>query len=272
MKFAVNYSPAAEKLLDAGRIEVDLFKCPEFPDLLAEVSSRRTCYVHFPFRAGRRGMDQIDWPEAERMMRVAQSHDVNAHLAPCAADFDGMAVTDDDPASRRKVIEAMVADAGELARRFGPEHVLLESVMWDPYPPWQIPVVALEAKVVRRIVEETGCGFILDLAHASISARYFGLSNEEYISTLPLGRLREVHVTGTMLTDRRIWEDHYPMAEYDWRLIEWAMGRIREGDWPTPRIVTFEYGGVGPAYEHRTDPDILAEQTPRLLDVIRSAC
>ena len=39
MKFAVQYSREAAALLDAGRIAVDCFKCPAWPDLIAMVST-----------------------------------------------------------------------------------------------------------------------------------------------------------------------------------------------------------------------------------------
>ena len=37
MSFALNYSPCAAKLLRDGEIQVALFKCPEWPELIAEV-------------------------------------------------------------------------------------------------------------------------------------------------------------------------------------------------------------------------------------------
>jgi hypothetical protein len=40
------------------------------------------------------------------------------------------------------------------------------------------------------------------------------------------------------------------------------------GAWPAPSIVAFEYGGVGPVFEWRSDVDVLAEQLPRLRDVL----
>ncbi len=38
-RFALNYSPQAADLLRAGQIEIDLFKCPAWPDLIAEAQA-----------------------------------------------------------------------------------------------------------------------------------------------------------------------------------------------------------------------------------------
>ena len=53
MKFAINYSKPAADLLEAGTIEVDLFKCPEWPELLEEVGrSMPFIFISASSRAG----------------------------------------------------------------------------------------------------------------------------------------------------------------------------------------------------------------------------
>ena len=268
--FAVNYSPQCLALIQRGVLDVDLFKCPEWPDLIADVSRQHPCYVHFPFRIGRRLWPNVDWAEVEDLFESTEARYVNAHLAPCIADYPGMTLTSQEPAARAKVIGDMSRDACELAERRGSDGVVLENVMWDPDPPWQIPEVCLEAAVIREIVEEADSGLVLDLAHAAISARYFGLDERDYVSQLPVDRLRELHVSGTHLGEDKLWHDHYPLEAHDWRLVGWAMERVRRGDWPEPWLVTLEYGGVGPEYESRTDERVLAEQAPRLSEMVHS--
>lgn len=52
MEFAVNYSLAAADLLREEQIQVDLFKCPAWPDLIAAAQEVHPVYVHFPLRVG----------------------------------------------------------------------------------------------------------------------------------------------------------------------------------------------------------------------------
>jgi len=47
-----------------------------------------------------------------------------------------------------------------------------------------------------------------------------------------------------------------------------ALGRVRAGAWPAPETVAFEYGGVGPVFEWRTDRGVLAEQVPLLRELL----
>ena len=151
MEFAVNYSPHADRLVERGAIDVDLFKCPEFPDLISDVRTRHRCYVHFRYRLGRRPFGEVDWDEADQMLETTATRYVNAHLAPSVADFPGATVESGDEAFREQVVAAMKADARELVARYGRDRVVLENVMWDPDPPWQIPAAALapEATISR---------------------------------------------------------------------------------------------------------------------------
>lgn len=53
-----------------------------------------------------------------------------------------------------------------------------------------------EAEFVRRFYAESGCGMLLDVAHAWLSARYAGLPARAFLETLPLDQVVELHVAG----------------------------------------------------------------------------
>ena len=264
MSFALNYSRCAAKLLDAGAIQVALFKCPEWPDLIAEVLKRGPCYPHFAFLAGRGHVQKADWSQVHRLMDLTDAPHLNLHLGPCVTDFPSLALDSTDPRDRGPLVAAMTRDVLFAQREFPPERIALENVMWDPLPPWQIPLWALRPEVIREVVETTGCRLLLDVSHAGISARRLGMTAEEYILSLPVERLSEMHFSGTRLCEDGLWRDHHPMSDDDWRLAEWALGRIHGGAWPAPRIIAFEYGGIGPGFEERTDEQVLRAQVPRL--------
>ncbi len=269
MKFAVNYSRQAADLVESGKIRIDLFKCPAMPKLIEEAQARGHCYVHFPFFAGRNQMQQVDWSEANQLLESTSTPYVNLHLGPCVSDFEGMALDTRRAADRARLIDTMQRDIEALLERFEPERIILENLLWDPEPPWQFPQPVLEPEVIEQVVVDSDCGFILDLAHASASAKHFGVEVKEYVSALPVDRLRELHVSGTRMGGTGLWQDHMPMSEEDWELLEWAMERIRAGDWPRPWAVTFEYGGVGERFESRSEERVLAEQAPRVLELVR---
>jgi uncharacterized protein (UPF0276 family) len=53
-----------------------------------------------------------------------------------------------------------------------------------------------EAEFVHRFYAESGCEMLLDTAHALLSAYYAGVPPREFLATLPLERVAELHVAG----------------------------------------------------------------------------
>jgi hypothetical protein len=84
-----------------------------------------------------------------------------------------------------------------------------------------------------------------------------------YIDSLPVHALQELHITGVHVIDGGL-RDHLPFQDSDWEFLDGVVARVKAGAWPAPSIVAFEYGGVGPVFEWRSDEDVLAEQLPRM--------
>lgn len=268
MKFAINYSPQAAALIDSQQIHVDLFKCPDWPDLIEKAEQHRPVYVHFPLNVGRANIDKVGWEHIERLLETTETLYINAHLAPDARHYD-FPIDSLDPAHTEILIQDMQRDIAALVERSGAEKVILENGMWDV--DFGMPLGALQPAVIRRVVHESGCGFLMDIAHAAVTCRRLGMEVREYIEELPVDRLRELHVTGTIIAPDGTWSDHEAMRLYDWDLLDWSMERIQAGVWSEPWVVAFEYGGVGPFFGPRSAANIIAEQTPRLYERCRAA-
>ena len=271
MKLAVNYSPQAAELLDSGQIEFDLYKCTDWPEMVEAARAQRPVYVHFPLLAGRRNVEQVGWQRIAGLLDQTETRYVNTHLAPRARDFDGLTVETHDPAYAEMLAEAMRRDIAPLVKRFGADRVILELACWDPDPEWQIPRLVLEPEIICRMVYETGCGFLLDVAHARLNAIQLGMDERDYLARLPVDRLRELHVTGTGYDDvKRRYRDHCSMTAGDWALAEWVITRIRRGEWARPWCLALEYGGMGPHFAWRSHADVLAKDVPRLYELVRA--
>lgn len=68
----------------------------------------------------------------------------------------------------------------------------------EPIPTWlrlDVPQMS-EAEFLSRFYEASGCDFLLDVAHETISARTAGREPREFIAELPLERVVEIHVSG----------------------------------------------------------------------------
>ena len=263
MKFALNYSPQAAELLRSGDIEIDLFKCPDWPDLIAEAAQLRPVYIHFPLVAGQRNIAKVGLETIAGWRSRTETYYVNTHLGARVEDLPD--VNDPDVA-----VASMLADVTPLVDCFGADAVMAENV---PYPDMYSdkPQIDIEPEVIRRVIESSGCGLLLDLAHARLTAEYMGWDVHEYIEQLPVDRLRELHVTGIGPNQKGQHEDHLPMTDSDWALFEWALAKIHSGAWPTPWVVACEYGGIGPIFDWRSEAAVIAHDIPRMVDLVRTA-
>jgi len=110
---------------------------------------------------------------------------------------------------------------------------------------------------ISQVVEESSCRFLLDLAHARVSAAMRQQPIREYLTQLPLHRLVEIHVSGPRpIKGGRLVDAHQSLQEQDYSLLKWVLSRAR------PQAVTLEYW---------RDATLLQEQLlhlRRLLDTI----
>ena len=266
MQFALNYSPQAAGLLDAGALDIDRFKCPDWPDLIAAARAYRPVYVHFELRTDRRHLAAKSLDAAERWRAETGTPYINAHLVPSRGRFPDMPHDTTEPDDARAVVECLLDGAAALVERFGAEHVILENV---PYygRAGDTPRPAVQPETIRRVVDETGCGFLLDISHARLAARHLGMDEGDYLAQMPGERLREIHVTGIGRDPDGQVCDHLALTGEDWPWVEWALDRIRAGVWATPWAMAFEYGGIGPLFAWRSERDVIAAQVPRLAEL-----
>jgi uncharacterized protein (UPF0276 family) len=184
------------------------------------------------------------------------------------------------------IAQALIRDVQAVCRRLGPERVVVEN---DYYSAGRHLRPAFSPAVIARVVTETGCGLLLDLAHARISAAELAMADQDYVTALPVGRLREIHVAGVQRLEGEWLErieavdpdlargyahrllDHLPMTDDDWALLDWAAGRIRGGAWSEPWMVTLERGGVGPVWELTGESTELRQEITRLRRAISIA-
>ena len=274
MKLALNYSAPAAELVRHGQIAIDLYKCPDWPDVVAAARAEHPVYVHFDLWAGSGRLDATDWNRVENFLVQTGTRFVNLHLAPRETDFEP-----GHPLDEEGVIERVFYDVISAVKRFGPERVIVENAP-HRFPGGVIPRPAVDPDIISHLVCEIGCGFLLDLSHArtlapalrasasaGVAARQLGLDEREYVARMPVDHLRELHITG-LDHDGQYWRDHMPLTDEDWTEADWAMARIHAGEWAEPAIVALEYGGISSAFAWRSDPAVMAAQAPRLLALV----
>lgn len=269
MHLAINYSPQAATLLNEGLIEIDNFKCPDWPDLIAEAQKYRPAAVHFEINASSGNLRDRDWSLVDRLLEETGTHYINLHLASNIKDFPGFELKVTDPEQKKLIVDKLLADVWAVVERYGAERVIAENVPFRGIQGHHILQPAGEPEVIREVIETAGCGFLLDISHARMAAHYLGMAETDYLTRLPLTRLREMHFTGIHVIDG-ILRDHLPALPQDWQSLDWVLSQIRQGVWSTPWLLAFEYGGVGDVFAWRTDPQVMQEQVPLLYERVHS--
>lgn len=294
MKIAVNYSAASRDLFQAGRIPIDLFKCFMQADVVAIVQKFAPLYIHFPLKVGAGIGDAVDaithkpadWALIECFLAHTHTPFINLHLAQDCTDFPHLPPDTLLPDHVDMLTECLLKDVRAVVQHFGSERVIVEN---DHHFGGRHLRPASLPHVIRQVVEDTGCGFLLDVAHARLAALNFGLDAQSYLTELPVTRLRELHVSGVQRFEGAWFEklqhaapdladgfkdevlDHFPLTDADWQLTDWSFQRIREGRWLQPGMVTMECGGLSPMWAAMSSPVILEQQLCQLHQIVRTS-
>jgi len=255
MQLAVNFSTKLAELVRAGKVEFDLFKCPEWDGLLKAATSLKPVYLHLDITIGRDQVQKLDFEKLRRMLAETHTPHVNCHLAGAP----GLKVG--NKSDRKQLLKQWIKELEILKREFSGYPLISENLPYDP--PVPATTLSNDPDLIKTAILETDSGLLLDISHARIAANIRGEDCQEYIEKLPLDRLHEVHITGVRRYHGFL-GDHFEMRPEDWPFSEWAAEQIRAGTWREPEIVAFEYGGVGEWFSWRTDSKALEEQVPRL--------
>jgi uncharacterized protein (UPF0276 family) len=105
----------------------------------------------------------------------------------------------------------------------------IEPLPFDGYDFWSQP------EYIRRVVKDSGCGLLLDIGHLRVSADHLHIPAEQYMGSLPLEQVVEVHVSGPRRRKGRLVDLHEPMLKADYDLLELLLSRHK------PQAVTLEY-------------------------------
>jgi uncharacterized protein (UPF0276 family) len=109
--------------------------------------------------------------------------------------------------------------------------VLLENL--DPIPGYDN--YEIQPINICFVLQETGCNLLLDIGHARLSAEYLGIPPKEYISLLPLTKIKQIHVSGPRIRNGQLFDAHDTMQNIDYELLEHVLAKTN------PNIITLEY-------------------------------
>lgn len=145
------------------------------------------------------------------------------------------------------LFEHMVA-MGRLFKEKLQVPLLIENMDYSPYYTYPVthPITA-SPDFIRKLCEAIDCGFLLDIAHAKVSAYHLNIPLEDYLDRLPLDRLVEIHASSPSFTQSEGYIDrHLCLEEEEYRCISQLLTHPQvitsQGFIKSLRIMTLEYG------------------------------
>ena len=90
---------------------------------------------------------------------------------------------------------------------------------------------------MAEAVKRTGCGILLDLNNVYVNAVNFGLDPLEFLTTLPIEAVQEIHLAGFDRFGRMLIDTHgQPVYPEVWGLYEWATHHFG----PRPTLIEWD--------------------------------
>jgi uncharacterized protein (UPF0276 family) len=162
-------------------------------------------------------------------------HSVHLGFASAEVAAEGPMMVPRSPVLGRDALLAAIAGNARALARAVPARLLLENL--DYWPSGAYDHVS-DPAFIAEVLEDADAGFLLDIAHARVAAAHLRMPVDEYLSRLPLARVRELHVSGPRPRDGVLTDAHETLSEEDYRLVAAVLRVVR------PAAVTFEYGGA----------------------------
>jgi uncharacterized protein (UPF0276 family) len=258
LELACNYSPQLLDLLVNGEASVDWIKLSRRDTMEEEIKLCRPLKPLLLHTLPHASMDTTrirEWQDVNDQIKRCSSPHAALHLTAAPSDFPESEPRDEG------VVERLLRSV-LIWKQFIQCELLVENVPFYGFRGSLRP--ACEPEVISYICEQADVGILLDTAHLRVAAHHMGMDAADYLHRLPLERIREIHVSGPgpdpeqgYLKDR-----HLEMQEIDYELLERVLTVTK------PRFVTLEYGGTGPMFEWRSEPDVLRRQLVKLREIV----
>ncbi len=169
----------------------------------------------------------------QRRLQATRAPWLSVHLGFSAADisFDGWTRARSAPFDRDTLMTTICQNLAYLSQAL-PVPVLVENLDYNPGGAYEY---ICEPGFITAVVERTGVGLLLDLAHTQVSAARMHMPIERYLAALPLQQVGQIHISSPRWRDGQLVDAHEHLIEDDYRLLQTVLATTH------PRAVTLEY-------------------------------
>ncbi len=273
IQIAANYSPQLIELLEEGKLEfLEYVKVPLTSPPQSQIRDARRfrrgllhCWGQESIWLGAAAVaDAIQPKLVDEMIHLTDTPYVSTHLEQRFSDFaaiGGFACED----AYELVFRHLIRNTEQVKASIDRELVLenLDFTHGRPTSP-----ICANPYFISEFLQEIDCGFLLDIGHARVSAWHLGFSFDRYLRTLPLERVKELHVHAPeCVTGSGLLDQHLPLREGDYRLVEWLV------DHTPVQVISLEYGGAKEGVDdpRRNDKYALLDQLTELRRLVERA-
>lgn len=239
MKIACNYYQETEQLLDENKIDIDYFKYPglgfqmgimedidTFNNFCNRVTEKRPILLHglYPVPHDLSSLslqEEFNDDMTKRLICMTKTPGLSFHpaLSKLSADIPF-----------EKIFDIIIKNARFIKEKYADmKFVSLENcdnIQWGDL---------LKPEIIARLLNESGCEFLLDISHAFCASRWLGVSFFDYLKRLPLDKTVEIHINGWVVAQDSVM-CHTKINNDGYRALEFALEYCR------PDIITVEYG------------------------------
>lgn len=237
MLLSVNYSESLLHLLRENSVKIDAIEWSSIlPLKLIQDTRSKFPELAFTFHPGRMDFSRSGIQKLNTYLsHCSQTPFVSIHLAPLPKLITWPAL--------HKNIFLPEPRAKSCVNRFIAQILTLKQQTHLPVVLENMPslhparyLFETDPQIITRILNQSDCLLLLDLAHARIAASIRGLSTEEYLTALPLEKVIQIHMSGVKTKrDGYLFDAHEKLGPTDLRLLEWTLQRTQ------PQWLTLEY-------------------------------
>lgn len=238
-ELAVNYSVSLLSLIRAGDAPIDSIEVgPWFSPQEIEQQQQECPGYPFQFHAGsfisRYRYRRTAIKKLSGYMACTQSQWLSLHLEllPILVyHFGSKFGLNLNPPGARKAKKTFLHYLAQVKNAFEAP-IILENLASLPQSKY---AYAADPALISEIVRSSGCGFLLDIAHARVASSYLGMKVHDYLECFPLDLVRQIHVSGAREINGTLKDAHEAMQGEDYAILKWLLQRTN------PAVVTLEY-------------------------------
>ncbi|MFH1762455.1 MAG: DUF692 family multinuclear iron-containing protein [bacterium] len=149
----------------------------------------------------------------------------------------------DSPVIEKNVIlSRIIENIHNLKQNFFHNRILLENLDYMPmeqsngsYEHVCVP------EFIKTALEETGCGMLLDVGHATVTGKNSGYADvRDYLNAIPLEKVVEIHMSGSGVKDGIANDAHNPITNPDQKEAEYLEAILNSGRMTDLMAITLE--------------------------------